>query len=126
MQTSGSGASCISPYGGHLVDLLVPAEGRDELKAYASRLPSVQLSARSVCDLELLASGAFSPLDRFLGQADHQRVLEEMRLTSGHLCPIPVTLPVMPSPALHLDQEVALRDAKNDLLAVMGERRASD
>jgi sulfate adenylyltransferase len=109
----------IPPHGGWLVNLVVPDEQLDELKQHASRLPSIQLSDRSVCDLEMLASGAFSPLDRFMGQADYARVLEEMRLASGHLFPIPITLPVDPSAPIRLDSEVALRDSKNDLLAVM-------
>ncbi len=109
----------IPPYGGQLVDLLVPPEEADELKAYANRLPSIQLSMRAECDLELLAVGAFSPLDRFMGQEDHRRVLDEMRLTSGHVFPIPITLPVNPGPAIRLDQDIALRNAKNELLAVM-------
>jgi len=109
----------IPPYGGQLVDLLVPTEEVAELKAYASKLPSLQLSARAECDLELLAVGAFSPLAHFMGQEDHQRVLDEMRLASDHIFPIPVTLPVEPSPAIRLDQEIALRNAKNELLAVM-------
>ncbi|MCS6843121.1 MAG: bifunctional sulfate adenylyltransferase/adenylylsulfate kinase [Caldilineales bacterium] len=109
----------IPPYGGKLVDLLVPAEAREDLKAHASALPSLQVSDRVVCDLELLAVGGFSPLDRFMGQADYQRVLDEMRLTSGHIFPIPVTLPVDPSPAIRLDADIALRNAKNELLAVM-------
>jgi sulfate adenylyltransferase len=112
-------SNLISPYGGTLVDLLVPAEAREELKARASRYPSLQLSERAVCDLELLATGAFSPLDRFMGQEDYQRVLEEMRLQSGHIFSIPVTLPVEAGTAIQLDQDVALRNAKNDLLAVM-------
>jgi sulfate adenylyltransferase len=109
----------LPPYGGQLVDLLVPAEEIAELKAYASKLPSLQLSARVECDLELLAVGAFSPLDRFMGQEDYQRVLDEMRLTSGRIFPLPVTLPVEPGPAVRLDQDIALRNAKNELLAVM-------
>jgi sulfate adenylyltransferase len=109
----------ISPYGGRLMDLLVPNEAAAELKVYASALPSIQVSERVVCDLELLATGAFSPLDRFMGQADHQRVLDEMRLTAGFIFPIPVTLPVAPGPAIHLGREIALRNAKNELLAVM-------
>ena len=109
----------IPPYGDELVNLVVPPETINDLKAYASHLPSVQLSERSLCDLELLASGGFSPLDRFMGEDTHQRVLEEMRLSSGHLFPIPVTLPVDPGPAIHLDQDVALRNAKNDLIAIM-------
>lgn len=109
----------IPPYGGRLVDLLAPAEMVNELKAHASRLPSLQMSERSVCDLELLTTGAFSPLDRFMGLKDYERVLEGMRLTAGHLFPIPVTLSVEPGSAIRLDQDIALRDAKNDLLAVM-------
>ncbi len=117
--TTTKNSTLIAPYGGKLVDLLVPPEEVEKLKAQASHLPSLQLSARSVCDLELLAVGAFSPLDRFMGQADQQRVLDEMRLTSGHLFPLPITLPVEPDPAIGLDQEIALRNAKNELLAVM-------
>jgi sulfate adenylyltransferase len=109
----------VPPHGGVLVDLLAPEAALPELKAAASRLPSIQLSDRSVCDLELLATGAFSPLDGFLGQADYQRVLGEMRLSGGHLFPIPVTLPVEDSAAVKLDTEIALRDAKNNLLATM-------
>lgn len=112
-------ANLISPYGGRLVNLLVEEEQRNELKEYATHLPSVQLSMRSICDLELLAVGAFSPLDRFMGKNDYQRVLDEMRLANGHLFPIPITLPVEPSPQIHLGQEIALRDLKNNLLAVM-------
>src|SRR5262249_5573700 len=54
-----------------------------------------------------------------MGHVDQQRVLDEMLLQSGQLFPLPVTLPVEASPALHLDHDIALRDAKNDLLAVM-------
>jgi sulfate adenylyltransferase len=104
----------ISPYGGTLVDLI----GDDpELKRYAGTLPSIQLSDRAVCDLELLATGAFSPLDRFMGQAAYARVLDEMRLPDGSLFPIPVTLPVDTPPELHKD--IALRNARNNILAVM-------
>jgi sulfate adenylyltransferase len=88
-----------------------------ELKHYAATLPSIQLSDRSVCDLEMLATGAFAPLDRFMGQAAYRRVLDEMRLPSGEVFPIPVTLPVHTPPELHKD--VALRNSRNDLLAVM-------
>ena len=109
----------ISPYGGKLVDLVVPTDEREALKDYAGRLPSIQLSERSLCDLELLACGGFSPLDRFLGKEDYRSVLDTMRLTDGHLFPIPVTLPVDETDEVHLDRDVALRNAKNELLAVM-------
>jgi sulfate adenylyltransferase len=109
----------IAPCGGTLVDLAVPAAALAERRAAAGRLPSLTLSDRAVCDLELLASGAFSPLDRFMGRADHERVVGEMRLADGTLFPIPVTLPVEPDPAVRVGATVALRDARNDLLAVM-------
>ena len=109
----------IPPYGGELVDLTVGPEEFDDLWAHAGTLPSIQLSDRAVCDLELLATGGFSPLDRFMGLEDHRRVVEEMRLTSGHLFPIPVTLPVDIDAPVSLDREIALRDANNDLLAIM-------
>ena len=109
----------IEPYGGSLVDLRVPADCREELKAEASRLPSIKLSQWSVCDLELLATGAFSPLDRFMGRADYSSVRDEMRLADGRLFPLPVTLPVEPGSDIRLDRKVALRDAKFDLLAVL-------
>lgn len=106
-------AILIPPYGGTLVDLL---ETIDPAKA-ASSLPSITLSERALCDLELLATGAFSPLDRFMGKADFDRVATEMRLANGTLFPIPVTLPVETPP--ELGKDVALRAPDNSLLAVM-------
>ena len=70
--------SLISPYNGKLVNLVMTEEERSANHERASRLPSIQLSMRSLCDLELLATGAFSPLDRFMGKADYDRVLEEI------------------------------------------------
>lgn len=107
----------ISPYGGRLIDLVVPSEERPALLEEASRLPSIQISMRSLCDLELLATGGFSPLTGFMGQADYERVLEEMRLADGTLWPIPVTLPVEQS---HFGSDrILLRDVHNNPLAIM-------
>lgn len=109
----------ISPYHGPLVDLMVKEQELEELRAFASKLPSLQLSPRSVCDLELLASGAFTPLQRFMSKADYGRVLEDMRLSNGVLFPIPITLPVDQDQPIRLDRDVALRDARNELLAIL-------
>lgn len=109
----------ISPYGGQLKNLLVPPAEMAGVKDYAHQLPSIQVSERVACDLELLATGAFSPLDRFMGQDDFQRVLDDMRLADGTLFPIPVTLPVEPGPAIQLGQDITLRNTKNEILAVM-------
>lgn len=112
-------STMIAPYGGKLVDLMVPAESCDELKIYADLLPSIQISPRSVCDLELLAMGVFSPLDKFMGQEDHEHVLSEMRLANRYLFPIPITLPVTADSALRLDGDIALRNSEYELLAIM-------
>jgi sulfate adenylyltransferase len=109
----------ITPYGGELIDLLVPAEQADELKEYASGLESIQISERAVCDLELLATGAFSPLDRFMSSEDHQSVLDDMRLANGVLFPMPITLPVDDKAPVASGKDIALRDSRNNLLAVM-------
>ncbi|MDQ3252712.1 MAG: bifunctional sulfate adenylyltransferase/adenylylsulfate kinase [Acidobacteriota bacterium] len=109
----------IGPYGGGLIDLLVDDARREELSNHAAGLPRVRLTARNVCDLELLATGGFSPVARFLGEADYRRVLEEMRLADGTLFPLPLTLAVSPEAPLKLDGDVALTDQQNNLLAVM-------
>ena len=109
----------ISPYGGGLADLLARGEERDELIKMAGSLQSIVLSARSVCDLELLATGAFSPLDRFMGSADYSQVLKEMRLAGGTLFPIPITLPVDDAEGIDVEEDLALRSPQNDLMAVM-------
>jgi len=109
----------ITPYGGKLVDLRVAPEELAEAKAYASQLPTLQLTDRQICDLELLAVGGFSPLDRFMSKADLGRVVAEMRLSEGTLFPMPITLPIDPTPEVTLDGEIALRDRRNNLLAIM-------
>lgn len=109
----------IQPCGGELVNLLAPEEEIASLLARANSLHSVRLSERSVCDLELLATGAFSPLDRFMGRKDYTRVLDEMRLASGRLFPIPITLPVEPDNNIREGAEVTLRNSKNEMLALM-------
>ncbi|NLV56208.1 MAG: sulfate adenylyltransferase, partial [Acidimicrobiales bacterium] len=109
----------ITPYGGRLVDLLVGAEEREALLAEAGRFPSIQLTDRALNDLELLAVGGFSPLDRFMGKADYQRVLTEMRLSDGTLFPIPITLAIAKEDLPTREEWLTLRDAQNYVLAVM-------
>ncbi len=111
----------ISPYGGTLIDLMVPESERAALRSYANTLPSIRISERSACDLELLAVGGFSPLDRFMSQADHQSVIDMMRLADGTLFPMPIPLPVDERVAvkLKIGQDIALRSPGNDLLAIM-------
>jgi sulfate adenylyltransferase len=109
----------VPPYGGKLVNLLVCEEERDELALKAMKLPSIQLSPRSLCDLELLAVGALSPLDGFMSKDDYISVLTEMRLADKTIFPIPITLPVSRVEKIGVGKEIALRSPNNELLAVM-------
>jgi sulfate adenylyltransferase len=80
------------PHGGALVDLRVEDSRAVELAAVTARLPAWELTRRQRCDLELLATGGFSPLRTFLDQADYESVCASMRLSTGELWPVPVTL----------------------------------
>lgn len=109
----------IPPYKGTLVDLSVAPDEAGELSAYATSLHSIQLSQREVCDLEMIATGAFSPLRSFMSEADYWNVLKNLRLTDGTLFPVPVTLSVSELGDIHLGSDIALRSPANDLLAIM-------
>jgi sulfate adenylyltransferase len=109
----------LPPYAGELINLVCADEETRALAVYANSLPVLQLSERSLCDLELLAVGAFSPLDRFMGQADYQRVLAEMRLTTGQIFPIPITLPARSDFDVREGQDIALCNSQNEPLAVL-------
>lgn len=112
-------AKLIGPYGGQLVNLVVNGKVREELLGRAPRLPSIKISARNLCDLELLATGAFSPLDRFMAKADYERVLHEMRLSDGILFPLPITLTADPKELPTVGEELVLRNANNEVMAIM-------
>lgn len=111
----------IAPHGGVLVDLMVAADARAALKQEALTLPSWDLDARQLCDLEMLLNGAFSPLTGFMGSADHSRVCAEMRTADGVLWPMPITLDVSQKFADSLNgaKRIALRDAEGVILAVL-------
>jgi sulfate adenylyltransferase len=112
-------SSLIAPYGGALKNLLVPQNDVDRLTAHAGTLASIQVNERTLCDLELLAVGAFSPVDRFMGKEDYLAVLNNMRLADGTVFPIPITLTVSDPSQFKVGQEIALRSAKNNRLAIL-------
>jgi sulfate adenylyltransferase len=111
----------IPPYGGELVELRVAGARADELRAELPRLPSWSLTPRQLCDLELLAVGAFSPLRGFTTRAETESVCRTMRLPGGALWPIPATLDVEPALAdrLAAGDRLALRDPEGLPLAVL-------
>ncbi len=111
----------IAPHGGSLVNLQVDEQRADLLKEIAMSLPDITLNERQLCDLELLATGAFSPLTGFMIRSDYESVLDRMRLQNDLLWPIPICLDVNDLQARNLEagQSVALRDPEGYLLAVM-------
>ena len=112
-------ANLIAPYGGKLVNLVVAEKERETLLARAPKLSSIKITMRNLCDLELLATGGFSPLTSFMGKADYERVLHEMRLADGTLWPLPITLTADPNELPAVGEEIVLRDANNDVIAIM-------
>src|SRR5213075_2817195 len=117
-----SAAHLPGAHGGELVELYVGPERRAEIKAESKGLPSWDLTARQLCDLELLVNGGFSPLRGFMTKADYERVCHEMRLTSGILWPIPITLDVSEDFAKSLTagrSKIALRDPEGVMLALL-------
>jgi len=111
----------IEPYEGVLMELYVNDAEANRIKSQAQEYPSWDLAPRQLCDLELLLNGGFSPLDGFLNRADHDRVVEEMRLSDGTLWPMPVTLDVSDAFAgcIGPGSQVALRDPEGVLIAVL-------
>ncbi len=111
----------IAPHGGELVNLIAQPERAADLKAHSKEWPSWDLTGRQICDLELLMSGGFSPLRGFMTRADYEGVCKNMRLASGVLWPMPITLDVTEAFAktLTAGSKVALRDPEGVMLAVL-------
>lgn len=102
-------------------ELYVSPDAALALKDEAGAMPSWDLTARQICDLELLMNGGFNPLKGFLTQADYEGVVENMRLESGALWPMPITLDVSEKFAEGLEPgtDIALRDQEGVILAIM-------
>ena len=111
----------ITPHGGKLVDLFATDADGAALKEASRDWPSHDLTERQLCDLELLGTGAFSPLTGFMTQPDYDRVCAEMRLADGTLWPMPITLDVPEDLAASLSSgsKLALRDPEGVMLAVV-------
>ncbi len=102
-------------------ELYVNADSAQKLKADAGEMPSWDLTQRQLCDLELLMSGGFHPLKGFLTEADYDGVVNDMRLSSGALWPMPITLDVSEEFAAKAEPgtDIALRDPEGVILAIL-------
>ncbi len=111
----------IAPHGGELVNRVLEGKERDAAEEQAADLPQVALNARAISDLELIAMGAFSPLEGFMNRETYLRVVKDMRLSDGLPWSLPITLAVDADEAERLKpgHDVALVNPHGDLLAVL-------
>lgn len=109
----------IQPHGGTLVNREVTGNERERLIEASPRMPRLSLSARQISDLEMIAVGAYSPLEGFLCESDYQSVCATMRLANGLVWPIPVTLSAGENAmALSEGEDIALYE-KDHLLGIL-------
>jgi sulfate adenylyltransferase len=109
------------PHGGELKQLYLDEDAAEQAKQDALDYKSWDLTERQLCDIELILNGAFSPLEGFLTEAEYQGVVADMRLPSGILWPMPITLDVTEkfSAEVAPGEKLALRDPEGVLIAVM-------
>jgi len=111
----------IAPYKGKLVNLLLDETNAEHIKIESGLYPTVTLSQRQQCDLELLVTGALSPLTGFMNQHEYESVIENTRLTDGTVWPIPYYLDLTEEQAdkINIGDKVALHDIEGFMPAVM-------
>lgn len=119
--STNTGDERLAPHGGTLVDRFAPPPQQGPLRARAQDLPRIRLDAREQADLELIATGAASPLQGFLGSEDYRRVVSELRLRDGTVWPLPLTLAVDAETraTLRVGSEAALFDSADRLWALI-------
>ncbi len=109
------------PHGGVLKELYLGESAAEDEKLKARDYKSWDLGEAQLCDIELILNGAFSPLEGFVTQQEYQGIIENMRLPSGLLWPIPVTLDVKPEFVEQISEgeTIALRDQEGVIIATM-------
>ncbi|MHA1267469.1 MAG: sulfate adenylyltransferase [Candidatus Helarchaeota archaeon] len=111
-----------APHGGKLVNRIVKPESLTEeyLKEIES-LPNIQIDFRAISDLEMIAIGAYSPLEGFMESEDYYAVLNDMRLANGLIWSIPITLAVTEEEAKSLKEgeDVLLLNENNEKVGIL-------
>uniref|UniRef100_A0A7S4NQB7 Sulfate adenylyltransferase n=1 Tax=Paramoeba aestuarina TaxID=180227 RepID=A0A7S4NQB7_9EUKA len=102
-------------------ELLVTGPALDKLKEEAKDLPTITLTPRQLCDVEMLLNGGFSPLEGFLNEDDYKSVVENTRLTNGKVWPMPITLDVSEETSKQhkVGDRISLRDEYGNALAIL-------
>ena len=111
----------IEPHGGKLVNRIMEGKEREALAEKARRLKKVTLNDRELSDLEMIAIGAFSPLEGFMKKDDYHSVMDNMKLSNGLPWTIPITLSVTKDEAKNLKdgEDVSLVKDEGEILAIL-------
>jgi len=113
----------VSPLGGKGIKaLLAPRRERAEELVRARGLRKVPMTSREVSDVLMMAMGAYTPIDGFMGESDWRGVCLEMKLKNDIFWPIPITLSCDKNLAdsIHDEEEVALTDDESgEIYAIM-------
>ena len=119
--TTVAAPTIVSPHGGTLINRKVASDQHESFSERAESLASVRLDPRQASDLEMIAIGAFSPLQGFMTRADYEEVVSSMHLVSGEAWSMPVTLSVDSETANGIPDgaEVALRNEDGKLIGSM-------
>jgi len=111
----------ITPYKGNLIDLLLDDVNAERIKTESENYQAITLSQRQQCDLELLITGALSPLSGFMNQDQYESVLEKTSLLDGTTWPIPYYLDISEEQSLNISvgDKIALRDIEGFMPAIL-------
>lgn len=109
------------PHGGPLVNCFVPQNELKNVEHKASELTSIRVSRRVLCDLEMLAIGAFSPLKGFVAKKDYESIVENMRLANGLIWTIPITLQINDEDFKNIKNQnkISLKNDSNEIVAIL-------
>ncbi len=111
----------VNPHGGELINRVVTGGDREEWIKKGSSLARITLNERELSDLDMIASGALSPLTGFMSSADYRSVVESMHLSNGLAWSLPITLSVKKENEARYKEggDVALYDEKGGLIAIL-------
>ncbi len=120
-EAKAAAATTIAPHGGTLINRFANEAEAASLRSKAANLPVIELDARQISDIELIATGAASPLQGFLTRSDYHSVVHDLRLANGLPWSIPITLAVTAekSKELKLDGDAALVSPSGVLVAII-------
>jgi len=109
----------IAPYGGQLVNLIASPEQVEALRQEALGLPSLELDWQQLCVLEMLMTGAYSPLSAYMTRTQCAKIASHHELDDGSFWPVPVTLTGKGPVAMQEGNRIALRDGEGFMLAIL-------